>query len=163
VGCNHTAFQGFIVSVAFNPVDVHVGRRIRLRRNVLGLSQEKLADALGVTFQQVQKYERGANRISASRLFQLGKILSVPIQFFYDDYAETYPEGEVAESGLAEEDSPAYAADPMQSEETLRLVHQFYKFDAGVRQGFLGLMEKLNSAPKRAREASAVTEENGAI
>ena len=68
-----------------DPIDVHVGSRIRLRRQLLGLSQEKLGESLGLTFQQVQKYERGANRVSASRLFDLSVVLGVPISFFFDD------------------------------------------------------------------------------
>ncbi len=68
-----------------SPVDVHVGARIRLRRTLLGMSQERLGDALGLTFQQVQKYERGVNRVGASRLFDLSRILDVPISFFYDN------------------------------------------------------------------------------
>ena len=68
-----------------NPVDIHVGDRVRRRRVLLGLSQEKLGDAVGLTFQQIQKYERGANRISASRLFQFCHILDVPISFFFDE------------------------------------------------------------------------------
>ena len=68
-----------------DPIDVHVGQRIRLRRNLLGLSQEKLGDALGLTFQQVQKYERGVNRVGASRLLVLARVLDVPVGFFYDD------------------------------------------------------------------------------
>jgi len=67
-----------------NPVDVHVGRRVRLRRKVLGFSQEHLADSLGLTFQQIQKYERGANRVSASKLYDMARILSVPIEFFFE-------------------------------------------------------------------------------
>src|SRR6266704_1067410 len=72
-----------------SPIDVHVGSRIRLRRTLLGLSQERLGDALGLTFQQVQKYERGANRVGASRLFDLSRVLDVPISFFFDDMPET--------------------------------------------------------------------------
>lgn len=68
-----------------NPVDVHVGSRVRLRRVLLGMSQEKLGEQLSLTFQQVQKYEKGSNRISASRLFQIGQILDVPVQFFFED------------------------------------------------------------------------------
>ena len=68
-----------------SPVDVHVGARIKLRRALLGLSQEKLGEALGLTFQQVQKYERGANRVSASRLHDIARVLDVPISFFFDD------------------------------------------------------------------------------
>src|SRR5271155_742001 len=68
-----------------HPTDVHVGSRVRLRRSMLGLSQEKLGEKIGLTFQQVQKYERGANRIGASRLYELGQVLDVPVKFFYDD------------------------------------------------------------------------------
>ena len=67
-----------------NPIDVHVGSRVRLRRNMLGLSQEKLGDALGLTFQQVQKYEKGINRVGAARLQQIAEVLGVDISFFYD-------------------------------------------------------------------------------
>jgi transcriptional regulator with XRE-family HTH domain len=69
-----------------NPIDIHVGARVRLRRMILGLSQESLGKSLGLTFQQVQKYEKGVNRVGASRLFQLSNLLDVPVQFFYDDY-----------------------------------------------------------------------------
>src|SRR5947207_14746212 len=68
-----------------NPVDIQVGSRVRLRRNMLGLSQERLGESIGLTFQQIQKYERGANRIGASRLHQLGQVLGVPVELFYDD------------------------------------------------------------------------------
>src|SRR5271168_5216569 len=68
-----------------HPIDVHVGSRVRLRRNMLGLSQEKLGEAIGLTFQQVQKYERGANRIGASRLMELSGVLDVPVSFFFDE------------------------------------------------------------------------------
>src|SRR4051812_18882635 len=80
-----------------NPIDVQVGSRVRLRRNMLGLSQEKLGEAIGLTFQQVQKYERGANRIGASRLHELSRVLDVPVSFFFDDMdpvrAPAIPEG----------------------------------------------------------------------
>ena len=68
-----------------NPIDVHVGKRLRLRRTLLGMSQERLGDLLGLTFQQIQKYERGVNRIGSSRLYELGQILDVPVSFFFDD------------------------------------------------------------------------------
>ena len=71
-----------------SPIDVHVGTRIRLRRTLLGMSQERLGEALGLTFQQVQKYERGVNRVGASRLFDLSRVLDVPISFFFDDMPE---------------------------------------------------------------------------
>src|SRR3546814_20113266 len=71
-----------------NPVDVHVGSRVRLRRTLLGMSQEKLGEAIGLTFQQVQKYERGTNRIGASRLFDLSKVLDVPVGFFFEELGD---------------------------------------------------------------------------
>src|ERR1700740_48526 len=90
-----------------NPIDVHVGARIRLRRNMLGLSQEKLGEAIGLTFQQVQKYERGAKRSGASRLLEIARVLDVPVAFFYDDVdpvrAPPIPDGFV-EAPNAEED-----------------------------------------------------------
>lgn len=69
-----------------HPIDVHVGGRVRLRRTMLGMSQDKLADSLGLTFQQIQKYEKGVNRIGASRVFEISHVLGVPIQFFFDDF-----------------------------------------------------------------------------
>ena len=75
-------------SAAFNPIDVHVGNRVKIRRKLLGMSQTVLGDSIGLTFQQVQKYERGANRISASRLFELSQVLDVPVAFFFDDMPE---------------------------------------------------------------------------
>src|SRR5713226_5149805 len=71
-----------------NPVDLHVGARIRLRRRMQGVSQEKLADALGLTFQQVQKYERGANRVSASKLYEIAAALHAPVSYFFDGLAD---------------------------------------------------------------------------
>ncbi|MGE5148150.1 MAG: helix-turn-helix domain-containing protein [Candidatus Eiseniibacteriota bacterium] len=110
------------------PVDVHVGSRVRLRRTMLGMSQEKLGAAIGLTFQQVQKYERGANRIGASRLFELSKVLDVPVSFFFDDMASEVAgsSGGHAAAGLAE-DGPAYEADTLAKRETLELVRAYYK------------------------------------
>lgn len=88
-----------------NPVDVHVGSRLRLRRTLLGMSQEKLGEVLGLTFQQIQKYERGANRVSASRMYDLSRALGVPVSFFFDAMPDdvagdktTSPESAVADS-----------------------------------------------------------------
>lgn len=76
-----------------NPVDIHVGARVRMRRKFLGYSQEQLGEQIGLTFQQVQKYERGSNRISASKLFQIAKVLQVPVAYFFDAYSEAPVEG----------------------------------------------------------------------
>src|SRR5579885_334921 len=109
-----------------NPIDVHVGSRVRLRRNMLGLSQEKLGEAIGLTFQQVQKYERGANRIGASRLYDLSRVLDVPVSFFFDDLS---PETAAAVQGEGS-GAPAVAhfeTDPMMRRETLELVRAYYR------------------------------------
>ena len=103
-----------------NPVDIHVGTRVRLRRTLLGMSQERLGGALGLTFQQVQKYERGANRIGASRLFDLAKALQVPVGFFFDDLPEGVAEGAPPTASVQDED-------PMQRRETIELVRAFYR------------------------------------
>jgi transcriptional regulator with XRE-family HTH domain len=119
-----------------NAIDVHVGRRVRLRRTLLGMSQEQLGEALSITFQQVQKYERGSNRISASRLWDIGQILEVPVSFFFDDMTNDTKDqsprkmktGEAAEVG----DAPL---DPMARRETLELVRAYYQItNAGVRK-----------------------------
>ncbi len=106
-----------------NPVDVHVGGRMRLRRTLLGYSQDKLGKAVGLTFQQIQKYERGANRIGASRLYQFSKILDVPVAFFYDDMPA---EVDDAQPGLAEDDSVPFDQQQFTRRETLKLVRAYY-------------------------------------
>ncbi len=119
-----------------NVIDAHVGARMRLRRTLLGISQEQLAEALGLTFQQVQKYERGSNRISASRLFQLSRVLDVPVSYFFDDMEpETAAAGARPAKGLAEAEPEAYEADPMSRRETLELVRVYYRIsDRKVRK-----------------------------
>ncbi len=110
------------------PVDAHVGRRVRLRRTLLGMSQEKLGRELGLTFQQVQKYERGTNRIGASRLYQLSEILDVPVSFFFDDMPPDVA-GERPErpAGMTEVQGAAYETDTMAKRETLELVRAYYR------------------------------------
>src|SRR3990170_4836967 len=99
-----------------NPMDVHVGTRVRLRRMLLGMSQEKLGEHLGLTFQQVQKYEKGVNRIGASRLFDLAKVLGVPVQFFYDE-APVGVHGVEAVMGFAEHPGESYVVEFLGSRE----------------------------------------------
>lgn len=107
-----------------NAVDASVGRRIRLRRTTLGLSQEKLAEALGLTFQQVQKYEKGANRVGASRLFDLARVLQVPVEYFFEDL-EPHPSAtKAAEPGVDVPATPA-EVDLDLKRETLDLVHAY--------------------------------------
>ncbi len=117
-----------------NPVDVHVGNRIRLRRTLLGLSQEKLAAMLGLTFQQVQKYERGMNRVGASRLWDIGKVLDVPVEFFFEDMDKSVASQSPRMFSLPnnqalclEEEGTTFDVDPMNRQETIELVKAYYK------------------------------------
>jgi transcriptional regulator with XRE-family HTH domain len=106
-----------------NDVDAHVGSRLRQRRMLLGISQEQLAEMLGLTFQQVQKYERGTNRVSASRLFQLARALDTPITWFFDDMEAGGAAEREKTEGSAEDN------DPMSRRETLELVRVYSRID----------------------------------
>jgi transcriptional regulator with XRE-family HTH domain len=123
-----------------NPIDVHVGSRIRLRRNLLGMSQEKLGEGLGITFQQIQKYEKGTNRVGASRLQAIAAILGVPVSYFF----ENAPTGDTVVAGLAEE-SADYVADFMNSAEGLQLNRSFVKItDSRIRKKVIELVKALS-------------------
>jgi transcriptional regulator with XRE-family HTH domain len=125
-----------------NPVDVQVGSRVRLRRNMLGLSQEKLGMAIGLTFQQVQKYERGTNRIGASRLHELSRVLDVPVSFFFDDIDPV--RAPAIPGGFSEPPAEAFDSDPMRRRETIELVDAYYAIDdAAVRRRLLELARAL--------------------
>ena len=122
-----------------HPVDIHVGARVRLRRIELGMSQERLAAELGLTFQQVQKYERAANRISASRLYHIGKVLDVKVPFFYEGYSDA---GSL--SGFAEPPAEAFQSDLLQRRDTIELCNAFYAIDdAALRRRLLDLAKPL--------------------
>ena len=115
-----------------NAVDMHVGKRVRLRRTLLGLSQEQLGTELNITFQQVQKYERGANRISASRLWDIGQILDVPINYFFDDMTENTMRSSprrVSRGSELLDLSDEQIKDPMARRETLELVRTYYSIE----------------------------------
>jgi transcriptional regulator with XRE-family HTH domain len=133
-----------------NPIDVHVGARVRLRRTLLGMSQEKLGEALGLTFQQVQKYERGANRVGASRLFDLSRVLDVPVSFFFDDMTDDMKRQTPAMLTLGtglEEPQAEFVADPMARRETLELVRAYYRIsDPSVRKRVYELAKALADA-----------------
>jgi len=129
-----------------NPIDVHVGSRVRLRRNMQGLSQERLGEMIGLTFQQVQKYERGANRIGASRLYELGQKLDVPIDFFFDT---TDPVRAPAIAGFAESGQETFDSDPLRRRETVELVEAYYQIDnPAVRRRLFDLAKALVSTPE---------------
>ena len=112
-----------------NPIDVHVGNRIRLRRTLLGISQQLLAEKMGITFQQVQKYEKGTNRVSSSRLFDLTRIFDVPIAYIYDemgtDVSQQSPR-QISRAGYARPKLIDIPADPVMKRETLELVRAYY-------------------------------------
>lgn len=121
-----------------NPIDVHVGGRIRLRRNLLGMSQERLGEQLGITFQQIQKYEKGTNRVGASRLQSISAVLEVPVSYFF----ENAPGGPVA--GLGEEHQTNYVVDFLSSSEGLRLNRAFVRIsDPRVRARIIDLVRAL--------------------
>ena len=131
-----------------NPVDIHVGGRVRARRMLLGLSQEKLGDAVGLTFQQIQKYERGANRIGASRLFQFSQILDVPVSYFFDELPDAVRshEGQLR-LGLSDQYQESLEPDPLARRETLELVRAYYKIrDPRVRHRLFELTKSLAKA-----------------
>lgn len=124
-----------------NPIDIHVGSRVRLRRQLLKMSQEKLGDELGVTFQQIQKYERGANRVGASRLYRLSRALDVPVQFFFEGLV-----GETPIAGVAEGDQTPIVYDFIQSTDGVTLAESFSRIkDGKVRRRVLELVRTLAS------------------
>jgi len=131
-----------------NPIDIHVGSRVRLRRNMLGLSQERLGEAIGLTFQQVQKYERGANRIGASRLHDLSRVLDVPVSFFFDDMDPV--RAPAIPAGFAEPPAEALDSDPLRRRETVELVSAYYKIeDTALRRRFFDLARALAAGGER--------------
>nr|WP_321455114.1 helix-turn-helix transcriptional regulator [uncultured Cohaesibacter sp.] len=123
-----------------NPIDVYVGSRVRLRRMMLSMSQEKLGEHLGITFQQIQKYEKGTNRIGASRLQHIATVLEVPVSFFFEDAPGTPQEAQ----GLAESKSENYVIDFLSSSEGLQLNRAFVQIkDQKVRRKIVELVKEI--------------------
>ena len=123
-----------------NPIDKHVGSRVRMRRMMLGMSQTKLGDALGITFQQVQKYEKGTNRIGASRLQQISHILQVPVAFFF----EGAPNLQGQDGPRTDAPSPAYVSDFLATSEGLALTKAFMKIKVPkLRRRIVDLVEEI--------------------
>lgn len=144
------ASQGFP-----NPIDVHVGARIRQRRTLLGMSQEKLGEAIGLTFQQVQKYERGANRVGSSRLFDLARVLDVPVSYFFEEMsAGTASKSPSRLRGLAEPKPEPFEPDPLAKRETLELVRAYYRItDPAVRKRVFELTKALGRTVRKRRSS----------
>ncbi len=130
-------------------VDAHVGSRVRLRRTLLGFSQERLGNAVGLTFQQIQKYEKGANRIGSSRLYQFSQVLDIPVSFFFDDM----PEAAGGRPGALSEEAPsASEANHFIKRETLELVRAYYKItDPNVRKRVFELVKAIAGVKRRPR------------
>lgn len=125
-----------------NPIDKHVGSRVRMRRMMLGMSQEKLGNSLGLTFQQVQKYEKGTNRIGASRLQQISHILQVPVSFFFEGAPAMATAGRV--EGMGEAPSPAYVSDFLATSDGLALTKAFMRIaDSKLRRRIVDLVEQI--------------------
>jgi transcriptional regulator with XRE-family HTH domain len=123
-----------------NPVDKYVGSRVRMRRIMLGMSQEKLGEALGLTFQQIQKYEKGTNRVGASRIQQISEILQVPVSFLFEGGPSTM----AAASAAGEGASPTYVSDFLATSEGLALTRAFTRItDAKLRRSIVDLVEKI--------------------
>ena len=128
-----------------NPVDIHVGSRVRLRRMLLGMSQEKLGERLGLTFQQVQKYEKGVNRIGASRLFDLSQVLQVPIQFFYEEAPGSLEQAAfVHGQGFADRHGESTIVEFLNTRDGLELNRAFVRIqDQKVRRTIVDLVRSL--------------------
>src|ERR1700739_68908 len=123
-----------------NPVDKYVGSRVRMRRIMLGMSQEKLGEALGLTFQQIQKYEKGTNRVGASRIQQISEILQVPVSFLFEDGPTSTTGGD----GCGEGTSPAYVSDFLATSEGLALTRAFTRItDSKLRRSIVDLVEQI--------------------
>lgn len=121
-----------------NPVDRHVGSRVRMRRIMLGMSQEKLGEGLGLTFQQIQKYEKGTNRIGASRIQQISEILQVPVSFLFEGSPGSVSDAEA----YGESPSPAYVADFLATSEGLALIRAFTRIpDIKLRRAIVDMVE----------------------
>ena len=124
-----------------NEIDYHVGKRLRRRRRLLGLTQQSLGEMVGIRFQQIQRYECGANRISAARLFELSEALSVPIQYFYEG---------LSEQTASMQDAPEFIApDVLSKKETMDLVRAYYSMAEGPRKHLLDLAKSLQNDPTK--------------
>jgi len=130
---NVKAIRGRVDDNEPNPVDVHVGKRIRLRRTILHITQQQMAEMLGLTFQQVQKYEKGMNRVGASRLWDISKVLEVPMGFFFEDMDNNVVQKSPMmlnskwDKAFNVEENHPFDDDPMKKAETLELVRAYYK------------------------------------
>ena len=134
-----------------NPIDIHVGSRVRLRRMLLSMSQEKLGDQMGLTFQQIQKYEKGTNRIGASRLHHISQILEVPVQFFFDD--APLIAGQTEGGGMSEPKMENFLYEFISTRDGLELIRAFVSIqDPKIRKRVVDLVRTLSNEDEATRE-----------
>jgi transcriptional regulator with XRE-family HTH domain len=139
-----------------HPVDLHVGTQLKSRRTILGMSQHKLAEIVDITFQQIQKYERGANRISASRLFQISRALDVPISYFFDNFGDNSFNKKILACSMSDNDQELYQGednpdgdDLINNRETLKLLKQYYSIkDPKIRNDIYTMVRNMASTLK---------------
>lgn len=147
-GTHQGTDMAMLAKKAPNPTDKHVGRRVRMRRKMLGMSQSTLGNSLGLTFQQVQKYEKGTNRIGASRLQHIAQILQVPVSFFFEGAPSALPSGR--EEGMPEAPWPAYVSDFFGTSDGLTLTKAFMSIgDSKLRKRIVDLVEQIAGRDKR--------------
>ena len=138
-----------------HPVDIYVGRRLRLKRTILGLSQEAVGKQIGVTFQQIQKYERGINRMGASRLYDFAKALGVQVSYFFEGFSD-YVSDEGAGLAMGEPEAQRYEHEKLNNRETLEVMRAFYKIkNPAVRKRIMDLI-KIMAADEDADEKVAL-------
>jgi transcriptional regulator with XRE-family HTH domain len=130
-----------------NDIDLHLGRRLRRRRRLLGLTQQQLASAVGIRFQQIQKYECGANRISAARLWQLSEALEIPIGYFYDGLSEAQARQALVTTAPVAAPAEPRAGEVMARKETMDLIRAYYQLGERPRRRLLDLAKSLNNEP----------------
>ena len=126
-----------------NAIDLHVGKRLRRRRRLLGLTQQQLAESIGIRFQQIQKYECGANRVTASRLYELAVALNVPVNYFFEGLQQVNAPANTATPGAPANDRDLIAADVLSQKETLELIRAYYKLGERPRRRLLDLAKAL--------------------
>lgn len=135
-------------------VDVHVGKKLRIKRSLMGISQERLASLVNITFQQIQKYERGINRVSASRLYQFSKILNIPVQYFFEDLENQSNNNNSSSYGFADNEQDNFmgeveSEDIMSKKETIDLIRAYYDItDENIRRDALKLLKSMAAASK---------------
>jgi transcriptional regulator with XRE-family HTH domain len=141
-----------------NPIDVHVGSRVHLRRMLLSMSQEKLGDQMGLTFQQIQKYEKGTNRIGASRLYHIAQILDVPVQFFFDDAPRPAGQSDGAD-GMSEPKMENFLYEFISTRDGLELIRAFVSIaDPKVRKRVVDLVRTLSDEEEASKSDSKASQ-----